>query len=180
VLPRILLLVLIALPAVCLAAPAPLPRVERGERFVSPDTLDDLVTIAQKRGDVRRGAAILEPTYAELEDLDRAYKPRRLGGAGVGPSAHNDGIEAELFRLHYRLVKADQWLTKKADLLRVAHHVIAITEVSRLFAPDKPNSNGKGTKEWNAFADETIGALTTSPVRPRSVLPKECRRQLPG
>jgi hypothetical protein len=153
---RALVLVLAALPAVCLAVPAPLPRAERRAAFEPPNTLDDLARIAARGGDVRRGAAFLKPRYAELDDLEQAYKPRRRGGVGVGPPGNTDGIEQKLFLLLRRPLTAVQVADQRADLLRVAHYSIAITEVARLFAPEKPRPNNRGAREWNAYADEVI------------------------
>jgi hypothetical protein len=154
--PRLVLLALAALPAAVLAAPAPLPRPERRQAFVPPNSLDDLVRIARKGGDVRRGARFLRPKYEELDDLEKAYKPRRRGGVGVGPPSNADGIEYRLIVLQRRAQKRADPVAQRADVLRVAYHVIAITEVARLFAPDRPNHQGKGAKEWGDFADETI------------------------
>jgi hypothetical protein len=150
------LLVCAALPALCLAAPAPFPRTERrSTSFVPPQSLADLVAIAEKRGDVRRGAAFLKPKYAELEDLEKVYKPRRRGGIGVGPAAPQDGIEQKLWQLQRRELTVVQLQDQRADLNRIAHYVLAITEVARLFAPDTPRRDGKGFREWNAFVDES-------------------------
>src|SRR5262245_29478 len=96
---RPLVLVLAALPALCFAAPAPLPRPDRAPKFVPPGTIDDLAAIAAKGGDVARGAAMLRGKYADLFDLEKAYRARRHGGAGVGPPARNDGIEMKLIVL---------------------------------------------------------------------------------
>src|SRR5262245_22776029 len=97
------LAVSVALPALCFAAPAPFPRAERGPiKFVPPQNLDDLARIAEQRGDFRRGAVFVKPKYAELEDLEKAYKPRRRGGIGVGPLGNQDGIELRLVNLQRR------------------------------------------------------------------------------
>jgi hypothetical protein len=154
------LAVCVALPALCFAAPAPFPRTERGPmKFVPPQNLADLALIAEKGGDVKRGAAYLRPKYAELDDLAKAFKPRRRGGIGIGPPANNDGLELKLYVLRRTELNAAQLQEQKADVNRLAHYTIAIIEVVRLFAPDVPRRDGKGAREWNAFADEVrLGA----------------------
>src|SRR5262249_35754003 len=103
-----------------------------------------------------RGALFLKPKYEELEDLEKAYKPRRRGGVGIGPATNTDGIEMRLFQLQRRQLNANELADQKADLQRAAHYAIAIREVTRLFAPEKPKANRRGAKEWNAFADGVI------------------------
>jgi hypothetical protein len=150
-----LLLACAAMPALCFAAPAPSPRTERRHlTFVPPENLEDLIKIAEKGGDVRRGAAFLKPKYAELDDLAKAYRQRRRGGIGVGPPASNDGVATKLWQIRDRDLTAAQLRDQKADVARVAHSASAITEVARLFAPNVPHRNGKGAWEWHAFVDE--------------------------
>jgi hypothetical protein len=155
---RLVLLALAVLPAATLAAPAPLPRPERRYTYVPPDDLADLVHIAERRGDVRRGAQHLRAKFADVEAVERAYKPPLRGGLGLGPPSDSVGIGQELLRLRLRLVPGGEFRAKMATVRRLAYSVVAITELARLFPPDTPNRRGKGAREWDVFADETVRA----------------------
>src|SRR5262245_24036561 len=122
----------------CLAAPAPLPRDERRTvPFVPPSNLDDLATLSEVGGDVRRGAAVLKPKFEEFYKVEeKAYFPRRQGGVGVGPKANFDGINRKIQCLAVLHLTAEQLKAEQPALTRMAHHVLAATAVARLYGPE--------------------------------------------
>jgi len=125
------------------------------EPFKPPRTLNDLAKLVAARGDVKRGAAVLKKQYPDLYEVEKAYKPRRRGGIGVGPAAVTDGIEMKIINLNRQVLTAAALKQDKDDLTAMAHLIVAINEVTRTFAPEDPlPGKGKKRKDWHRHADE--------------------------
>jgi Cytochrome C' len=121
--------------------------------YKPPKTFEDLARLTENPKHLSRGAALLRKKHDELEDVTKAYKPRRRGGIGIGQPALHDGIEMKMRNLSKKTLTAAELKTDKHDLVRLANLTVAINEVVRLFPPVKP-AGGKGVKEWLQYVDD--------------------------
>ena len=98
---------------------------------------------------------------ADLEDVMNLFKPRAKGGLGFNPKddAKKDGIELKLQFLA-KTAPAKMELEKQAaDYNRLIEVAQAVAEVATYAKVPKPQTAGKGPKDWKQYTDDVKKGL---------------------
>jgi hypothetical protein len=119
----------------------------------SPGSLVELAKLSEEGQDVSKAAEALKEKYKELKNVMSGYKSRARKGIGTGPASPEDGIETKIIALSKQAPTAATLKKEKADLLRVAHVNVAVSEMARLYKPKKARQ-GKTRKDWLKYCDD--------------------------
>jgi hypothetical protein len=125
------------------------------EKAKEPTSLLDLAKLSEDGQDVVKPAAALSQRLKELKAVMSSYKSRARKGIGTGPPSPDDGIETKIIALGKQApsaasLKKDK---EKADLVRIAHVNLAVSEMARHYKPKKMRE-GKTRKDWLEHCDE--------------------------
>jgi cytochrome c556 len=127
---------------------------ENKELKAEANKLADLVKDG-KLDDLKKAAPALAKKAEEIDEVMMLMAIRTKGGFGFGPkaSAKDDGIEAKLLAMAKSPLTAKQVGDQQKDLERMAHMVVALSEVTK----NMPNK--KKPKEWQQWSmDASAGA----------------------
>lgn len=104
---------------------------------------------AGKDKDAKAAVDAFKKKYEDLEAIMKIYKPKSKGGLGVGPMGK--GIEIMIQRDLVTRAPAKKDLP---DVVKMAYLAQALGKVTHAYAPAKPNTKGKGAKEWKQYSEE--------------------------
>jgi hypothetical protein len=119
----------------------------------APGSLLDLAKLSEEGQDVTRPAAALKGKYKELKGVMANYKSRARKGIGTGPASPEDGIETKIIALGKQAPTTATLKKEKADLIRVGHVNVAVSEMARHYKPKKARE-GKTRKDWLKHCDD--------------------------
>jgi hypothetical protein len=109
----------------------------------------DVVKDLQAGKDVAKKVDAIRKKYEDMEHLMVIYKPRDLGGLGIGPvSPKADGIEYKILNVGMRGLTAAALAKEKAELIKVVWLNVAMARISRTYTPRAR------AREWNAYCDD--------------------------
>jgi hypothetical protein len=111
--------------------------------------------------------------------MAKVYKPTRLGGIGYDPAMGGpaDGIEGRMTDLGKKELTEAQVRAEKDLLLRAAYYNLAITEITKAYAPAKP-VEGKGAKEWGRHNGEVASGARDVIAAVNAKDPKALKRAM--
>jgi hypothetical protein len=117
-----------------------------------PKSVLELARLAEEGEDIVKPAAGMKSQYKQLKDIMESYKSRTRKGIGFGPKSPDDGIETKIIALGKQAPTAAALKKERAELIRLAHVNIAVSELARHFVPEP--KDGKGKKDWQKHCDD--------------------------